>query len=76
MKRKMISMLAACLLSAAAIAPAFAEGGAAPSAKPAGVFFAHSLLSLLGKDPAHTSRSPEFLHALPCPSCSLRLFVS
>lgn len=37
MKRKMISMLAACLLSAAAIAPAFAEGGAAPSAKPAGV---------------------------------------
>lgn len=36
MKRKMISMLAACLLSAAAIAPAFAEGGAAPSAKPAG----------------------------------------
>lgn len=37
MKRKMISMLAACLLSATAIAPAFAEGGAAPSAKPAGV---------------------------------------
>lgn len=36
MKRKMISMLAACLLSAAAIAQAFAEGGAAPSAKPAG----------------------------------------
>lgn len=36
MKRKMISMLAACLLSAAAIAPAFAEGGAALSAKPAG----------------------------------------
>lgn len=40
---------------------------------PSGVFFAHSLLSLLGKDPAHNFRSPEFLHALPCTSCSLRL---
>lgn len=36
MKKKIAVLLAACLLSAAAIAPAFAEGGAAPSAKPAG----------------------------------------